>query len=212
MQRVHEVVEGRAPSTTAICRYNQKVIPVVSYVSQLAAPPRSANVPALAQWGVHKILRMPFNSMSRKLCHSVSFCSAVDPVPLASYCKANMFRFAHSEKVYLLNLYQELMQALDADLVLSQITVHETDNIPDGGLGDVPLLQGLLDAINLKGIFADVGDFTLIPNGLQNACLSVFSVSEKVSCMKTKIQAKALVTLAPGNLSICFRTILNTSI
>ena len=62
-----------------------------------------------------------------------------------------MFRFAHSERLYLLSVYQDLMQALDANLLLSQISVHETDSIPDRGLGDVPLLQGLMKAMNLKG-------------------------------------------------------------
>ena len=98
VNRITEGVEGKAPCTTAICRYNQRVVPVLSYVSQLASPPTRTNIAGLGQWAVHRILRLPANSLSRDLCHSVSVCSAVDPIPLKAYCAANLFRFARSEQ------------------------------------------------------------------------------------------------------------------
>ena len=42
--------------------------------------------------------------MSRKLCHSVSYFTEVDPIPLHDYCKANLTRLAHSEREYILSL------------------------------------------------------------------------------------------------------------
>ena len=39
VNRVHDVVEGSTPSTTPICRYNNRVVPVLSFASQFACPP-----------------------------------------------------------------------------------------------------------------------------------------------------------------------------
>ena len=52
---------------------------MLSYVSQFSPPPLSADVPALAHGAIHKIIRIPPKSLPRVLCHSMSFCSAVDP-------------------------------------------------------------------------------------------------------------------------------------
>ena len=78
----------------------------------LLVPPKTAGLPGLAHWGLHKDLRMPSNSMSRKLSQSVSCCSVMDPIPISAYCKANLFRFAHSEKDYLLQLLSDVGEAV----------------------------------------------------------------------------------------------------
>ena len=57
--RVEEVCAGNAPSTTSICRYNQRAVSVLSYVAQFSPPPKEANVADLSHWAVHKILKMP---------------------------------------------------------------------------------------------------------------------------------------------------------
>ena len=36
--RVHEIVAGSAPAPIAILRYNQRAVPVLSFVSQFACP------------------------------------------------------------------------------------------------------------------------------------------------------------------------------
>ena len=53
---------------------------VVSYVSQFAPSLVAAKVSALAHRAMHRILRIPFNSVSRNLCHSL-FAAAVEPFP-----------------------------------------------------------------------------------------------------------------------------------
>ena len=73
--RVHEIVAGKAPAAPAIIRYNQRGPSVFSYVCQFAEPPSEYNVEALAHWAVHCILRLPYNTFSRKLTNSIAFCS-----------------------------------------------------------------------------------------------------------------------------------------
>ena len=65
VQRVHEVTEGNAPAASSIIRFNQRVAPVLSYVSQFSPPPIDKNIPELSQWSIHKILRLPSNCKSR---------------------------------------------------------------------------------------------------------------------------------------------------
>ena len=108
VHRIEEIVGGRAPAASSILRYNQKAIPVLSYVSQFAPPPFSANVCALAHGAIHKIIRIPPNSMSRVLSHSMSFCSAVQPIPVLAYCGAHLIRFAQSERCHFLSLQSKV--------------------------------------------------------------------------------------------------------
>ena len=159
------MVGGQAPATTSIIRYNQRAVPVLSYASRLASPPKSVDIPNLSGWGVHKILRLPANSMSRELCHSVSFCSAVDPTPLDSYCKACMYRFAHSEKDYLLSLAENVQKFVGEDLALKDCnpTWWKHVDLPSGGLSEPPLLQGLLDVLNHQDAFAWIGSLSNDP-------------------------------------------------
>ena len=75
---------------------------------------------------------MPPKSMSRELCHSVNFCAVVDPIPLSAYCKANLFRFAHSEKDYLLELQSEVREIVGDSLTLDRMNKYD---LLEGGLG-----------------------------------------------------------------------------
>jgi len=216
VNRVEEITGGKAPATTSLCRYNQRAVNVLSYVSQFSCPPESAALPALAQWGLHKILRMPPNSMSRQLCHSVSFCAVVDPIPLNAYCKANLFRFAHSERDYLLQLQAEISEIAKDDLPFTQMCKY---CLPEGGLGSPPILEELIDAIHLEGNFKSirksclqVPSFSWILNypastfpskykSLQSAALAVLSFEEKCGDLSIELYKKARVTLVPFQIS-----------
>ena len=110
VHRIHEVVAANGPVTSAFLRYNQRVVPVLSFVSQFAHPPNREVLLDLDQWSVHKLMRIPAKCMSRKLCHSISVCTEVDPIPLVSYCSANLIRFAHSEREYLLSLHSKVLR------------------------------------------------------------------------------------------------------
>ena len=64
VHRVHEIVAGNAPATTAILRYHERAVPVLSYVFHFACPPVNTNIPERDQWSVDKMLRIPSSCMS----------------------------------------------------------------------------------------------------------------------------------------------------
>ena len=101
---------------------------------------------------------MPSNSMDRKLCHSIAFCSEVDPIPLNAYFTANLLRFAHSERDYLQQLHARVVGLMGDNIPLVSFTnptyVHNLFDMPLGGLSDPPIIVNLLNAINLAGPFA----------------------------------------------------------
>lgn len=151
--------------------------------------------------------------MSRALCHSISFCSAVDPVPLEAYCAANLYRFAQSEKDYLLDLGGSVCKLVGEGLVLngSSPTWWEHVKLPHGGLGEPPLLQGLLGAIYKGGEVAWIRDFESVPahawiaeetptfppsfKGMHSAALCCFASRAKCSDLGLELSKKWLVTL-----------------
>ena len=102
VNRVHEICLGKAPAAVAVIRYNKRVVPVLSYVSQFAVPPDSYKLQSLAHRSLHSILRVPPNSFSRKLINStIGFCTGINPLPINSYCASVRYRFAVSEAPYL---------------------------------------------------------------------------------------------------------------
>lgn len=158
--RVHGITEGKALAATAVIRYNQRAAPVVSHVSQFGLLPAVAKLPELEQSSVHEILRMPPNSMSRKLCHTIPFCIEVDPVCLSAFCSTNLLRFAESESDYFLQLHSKVTDVrrvcpLADNTTLSSISApaHGSNmlDVPSGGLFDPPHLVNLLNAIKLSG-------------------------------------------------------------
>ena len=231
-QRVLEIVDANAPVTSCIIRYNQRVVPVLSYVSQFAFPPASFELVSKEMWCVHKLLRMPGKCMSRKLCNSIDFCTEVNPIPLSASCCANMIRFAHSERDYLIELHsnlceQQLASARNDPRPLASIdapaNVDNLMNVPNGGISETPILVTLLHAIHLSGPFASfkencridpsrnwLPDYPTTPfpqkfKSLQSASLDAFSSEFKVSSLSAELHEKVKVTfmpLAPFNIQI----------
>jgi len=156
---------------------------------------------------------MPPKSMSRKLCHSSAAFTVVEPVPLCSYCKAIQFRFAHSEKGYLEALRIKVSERAGDDLTCSEGMRIGTYGIPGGGLATPSILEFLLDAINLNGVYAESKDSCSAlpehawicdyPNseypshykGVQSAAVQAFAVKEKTSDLPKELTAKLRVTL-----------------
>ena len=147
VNRVHEICLGKAPAAVALIRYNQRVLPVLSYVSQFAIPPDSFHIQALAHRSVHSILRIPPNSFSRKMTNSIGFCSMISPLPISSYCAAVRFRFASSEAPYLRELMKDIFAMLEDDLPLASLS----GRMPLGGIDSPCILQCLLDALAFRG-------------------------------------------------------------
>ena len=78
--------------------------------------------------------------MPRVLQHSIGFCTVVEPTPLLSYCAAIQFRFAHSEREYLLRLHQEFLVQYEDILPLSVLQNHRNHKIPHGNLNSPSIL------------------------------------------------------------------------
>ena len=147
VNRVHEMCLGKAPAAVSLIRYNQRVSPVLSYVSQFAIPPDLFHVNALAHRSIHSILRIPPNSFSVLLTNTIGFCSMIDPLPISAYCASVRYRFAISEAQYLRELRQSFFDLLDIDAPL----LFLANRIPNGGIDSPSILQCLLDALSFQG-------------------------------------------------------------
>jgi hypothetical protein len=210
VNRVEEVCIGQAPAAVSICTYNQRAVTVLSYVAQFSPPPVEAKLECLFHWAVHKILRMPANCMARELSYAISFCSAINPLPLKSYCLACLYRFADSEREYLF-LLRDQIRALVGDEI--PVSLTNSLHIPDGGMSDPPLLNSMTDALNLVGPWEaarvvsqrnqehawlleyPASEFPASKyKGIQTAVLSIISETERSSDVAASVAAKTCVT------------------
>ena len=149
-QRVLQVFEGKSPSLPAVLQFNERVSPVFSYVSQVMLPPSSVDLESLEQHGIHKILHLPPNCMSRTLMHSISdFCAQVPRVSSAS-CAANMTRFAKSSFDFLHELHARARDYVGKETRLVDLA---SGRIPRGGCQGPAMVDALLDAAKLAGKF-----------------------------------------------------------
>jgi len=220
--RVQEVVDGSAPATVAIVRYNQRVVPVLSYVAQFAAPQASkclrlkqrqfsekvtvlnetVDLADREHGAIHRILRMPPKCMSRELMHSIGFASIVSPTPVINYSLAIMYRFALSEKPYLYSLASDIATLMGDSLTvqLSQLG----SRIPDGFLDSPPILLSLLEALEFQGPFLRVLNAIAADSGLswldQRGKSAEYSKKDKVQTVVLRALASTQDVAAIGNL------------
>ena len=103
-KRVVGISEAKAPATISMLRYNERAIPVLSYVAQFATPPASINIRSKEFYALHKLLRLPPCSLTHAFLHSLSLFTIVEPTPIEDYCSAIMYRFALSEAPYFATL------------------------------------------------------------------------------------------------------------
>ncbi len=87
LERTVEIADGNAPALPSILRHNERAVSVFAYVSQLYRVPQMLD--ALEQRGIHKMLRMPPNSMSRELMHTMELFSHKSPASLRAWCADN---------------------------------------------------------------------------------------------------------------------------
>ena len=76
--------------------------------------------------------------------HTIGTFTAVEPIPIVSYCAAVRFRFAISECQYLHELRDDVLTMLGDHNVLCALPGRV---IPSGGLNSPPILQSLLEAL-----------------------------------------------------------------
>ncbi len=134
----------------SILRYNERVASVFSFVAQVIPLHDPPSLAALEQRGVHKMLRLPPNSMSRKLMHSLEPFHCKSPTALIPMCRASMYRFARGESDFLRGLRSEVVSFLGDSV---DIVNFVNNSIPHGFILDQPYLGAMLDALELKGSF-----------------------------------------------------------
>ena len=214
VNRVGEVCQGQAPAAVSICTYNQRAVTVLSYVAQFAPPPEDSKLDFLSHWAVHKILRLPSNCMARGLTYAISFCSAINPLPLRSYCSACLYRFADSERDYLFQLRDQIRDLVGID---APVALINSLHIPDGGLSCTPILNSLLEALAFEGPLSSARNIaqssqehswlmnypsTCLPSkykGIQSAVCSILSEGEKCSNLAVSVAEKLKVTFGQIN-------------
>ena len=150
-KRVLEIADGKAPSTVAFLRYNERAVSVLSYVAQFAIPP--SDLGKLEYQARHKLLRMPPQSMSYDLSHRLEDFCGVAPTALEDYCLAVMYRFAHSERKYLAELSLKVQSLIGDSFPIDSFGRLV---VPDGELHSLPILQSLFNALDLSSCHANV--------------------------------------------------------
>ena len=93
------IVKCKAPVFLAVQRYNQRAVSVLSYLGQFSEP--EIDVAALQQVAIHKVLRLPPNSLSREAVFGITLFAGISPFNLTLFLSACMFRVAFSKKNYL---------------------------------------------------------------------------------------------------------------
>ena len=157
-ERVKEIAEAGAPTLPSILRYNEYAASVFSFVAQVCPIPDHKEFAATEQNGVHKMLRLPPNSMSRRLMHSLEPFLGKSPLCLSAWSKAAMFRYAFSVKDFLNSLHADAICLLGDGITFVNLVNRK---IPGAGYDQPALINCLFDALKMQG------DFSLF-KGLEN--------------------------------------------
>jgi len=171
--RVEDISGASAPALGGILRYNERAVSVFSYVSQFVQIVDTKSMSALEQRGVHKMLRLPPNSMSRQFMHDLGMFSAKSPLALLPICTAALVRFAHSEEGALRDLLSEALDIIGDSISLNEL---HTGRVPDAGLACTPYINTLIDSLERRGVYsplpAAVHDQAAIYRHLSAECVS----------------------------------------
>ncbi len=151
LERVDEIASGSAPSLVSVLRYNERAATVFSFVSQVIPMHDPQSFAALEQRGVHRMLKLPPNCMSRKLMHSLEPFHCKSPTAILAMCRASMYRLARTELVFFQGLHKEVIGFLGDSLSLRGLCLGA---VPCAGIQDPPLIEAILDAVYLRGEFA----------------------------------------------------------
>jgi len=200
--RLEDIVQAGAPVASAILRFNQRAVPVLSFVAQFAECPHTFDLPAIQQKAIHSILRLPPNSLTRTLADSVGVFTDVDPLSLVDFCAACRLRFAYSVRSYLFSLADTIKHRVYERLPFSEL---KDLYLPSGCISSPPILSSLIHALQLQGVLSKIRDVCRfhpehswilnvsspnselnLPNassGLQTACLRILKLQTNPSCV-----------------------------
>ena len=110
---------------------------------------------------MHRILHMLPNCVSRKLGGVISKFTVINPTPLYEYQLASMLRFAHSDENYFRSLADRARELCGDSLSCASLAAGR---LPDGAHHSPPVLNLLLDALELTGRFQVVRDQAAPPS------------------------------------------------
>ena len=124
--------------------------------------------------------------MSRELLRAIDFCSVIQPTSLVDYAMACMYRFAVSEEAHLYQLILDIKDLIGDDLPVGNMV----EGIPLGFLDSPPIVQSLIEAMQLKGPFEIV-----------NMCVGVAKLTEPnrdSNDKRCKVQSTFLKVMRPS--------------
>ena len=150
LSRCFDISLSPATALPTIVRYNERAVPVFSYVSQVLLHPDIPRLKRLEQRGIHKILKLPPNCMKQKLTHTLGEFCPLSPKPIFALSIAAHSRFAKAEEVALRAMHGEALHLLGDNNTVAAFAMHA---IPTGCSGDRPLIQYLFDSLDKKGIY-----------------------------------------------------------
>jgi len=199
LSRCFDISLSVATALPTIVRYNERAVPVFGYISQVLLHPDIPKLKRLEQRGIHKILKLPPNSMSQKLTHSFGeFCPLV-PRPIFAMSIAAHSRFAKAEEKALRSILAEAIDILGDS---NSLYAHALHAIPCGHLGDLPLIKYLVDSLDRKGVYLQFSQqlcIALVTKGRsplwsQAWFTNIYAGSESLSNIQSELGSKILKT------------------
>jgi len=199
LSRCFDLSQSVASGLPTIVRYNERAVPVFSYVSQVLIHPDIPRLKRLEQRGIHKVLKLPPNCMNQKLLHSFGHFCPVSPKPLFSLCIAANSRFAKAEENAIRLIQSDALQLLGNNLSLFS---HGTSTFPSGNIVEKPFIQNLIDSLERKGVYSQFSNQLQValtsrgrsPHWSQAWFVNVFSRFECATDMQYELTAKILKT------------------
>jgi hypothetical protein len=150
LSRCYDLSQSVATALPSVIRYNGRCVPVFSYVAQVMLHHDFSKLKLLDQRGVHKVLKMPPNCMSQKLCHTFDIFCPISPRPIVALCLAAHSRFAKAEAAALRLLHSEALEILGDSMLVRYLPGNE---VPYGNISYPPLLQELINSLSCQGCY-----------------------------------------------------------
>ena len=199
INRCFDISNSVATALPSIVRYNQVAVPVFSYVSQVIVHPDVPRLKRLDQREIHKALKMLPNCMNQALSHNFGEFCPLSPKPIYSLCIAAHSRFAKAEGPALAKMHGEAIALLGDSALASSLV---TNFLPQGNIGDRPLIESLLDSSRHLGIYSQyaqpvqAASMTIgrSPRWSQAWFYSIYSKAEIAENMQYELGSKILIT------------------
>ena len=162
LSRCVDICLSVASALLTIVRYNERAVPVFSYVSQVLLHPDIPRLKRLEQRGSHNTFKLPPKCTKQKLTHTLGEFFPFSHKPIFAFSIAAHSRFAKAEEVALRAMQGEALQILGDHSTLAAYASH---SIPLGCSGDKALVQYLFDSVDRNGVYLQLS---------QQLCFALF--------------------------------------